>query len=141
MPGGRKRRRDFATDEEWTAYKAEQKAKEDARMEEWAAQQRVEWIQRYEEWRSARQDAASELVAAWDALYTTLIATSNADLVRLANRLHRATGAVMEQLLDQMTLDDWPDEWIEGKPDPMEELPELFDAALVTPTSEPAPEK
>jgi len=42
MPGGRKRRRDFATEEEWTAYKAEQEANDDARMEEWATQQRTE---------------------------------------------------------------------------------------------------
>lgn len=76
-------------------------------------------------------------MAAWDALYTTLIATSNADLVRLWNRLHRATGAVMEQLLDEMTIDDWPDEWIEGKPDPMQELPDIFDAALVKPAHKP----
>jgi len=134
VPGGQKRKSDFQTEEEWKAYKAEREAKEHARFAQQAAIEQEEHARRYEEWHADRTAVAVEFLASWDALYAATIATTNPDLVRLANRLHRATQSVFAHLSGEMMADDWYDA-IPDSYDPLEHLPEVFESALLGPTS------
>ncbi len=137
MPGGQKRKSDFATDDEWKAYKAEQKAKADARFEAWDAEQRADDMAKYKAWEAERTSTAVELLSAWEALYTSAIATNRLELVRAANRLHRATYSVLWELVEGDTVEDrWFE--IEGANDPLYDLPELFEKAVLGETTPPA---
>ena len=134
MPGGQKRKSDFATEEEWKAYKAERKAKADARFEAWDADQRTDELAKYKVWEAERTSVAVELLSAWEALYTAAIATNNLGLVRVANRLHRATYTVLWHLLADETVEErWFE--IDGATDPLYGLPELFEKAVLGETT------
>lgn len=129
VPGGQKRKSDFATEDEWKAYKAELKAKEDARSAAQAAIDKDEELERYKAWEAERLQAAFDLLSSWQALYTAAIATNNLEVVRSANRLHRATYSVLLHLLDDETIERWFE--VEEATDPLEELPELFERAIL----------
>ena len=127
VPGSRKRKSDFQTEDEWRAYKAELKARTDVRWAKQRAAEEAEGKLGYEEWCTERVQAGAELLAAWSNLYAAVIVTTNVDLVRLVNRLHRTTATVIDYLLDEKSADYWPDEWIQENPDPLQALPELFE--------------
>lgn len=143
VPGGRKRKRDFATEEEWEAYKAEVRAREAVRWGEQLASEEAEMEGRRREWSEDRARAGAELLAAWNDLYTGVIATNEVELVQVANRLHRATAVVIDHLLDESSDPDyWPEELV-GNEDPLEALPQLFDEVVHGPrkgTEPPPPE-
>jgi hypothetical protein len=122
--------------------KADRQARAQARSAQQAATEQQEQARRYEEWHADRSAVAVEFLASWDALYSAVITTTNPELVRFANRMHRATQSVFEHLSDEMTADDWYDT-IQNPYDPLEQLPRSSSPVYSDqlPTTEPPAHK